>query len=57
MQEIKKLIQLMTEEMESVRVEDESQKDELDEYDNGFNAGWYSGMARALNLIAELEVK
>ena len=52
---IKQLIKSMTEEMERVRIEDAHQRDELDDTDNSFNDGWYSGMARALTLIIEME--
>lgn len=52
---IKQLIKSIAEEMERVRVEDAYQRDELDDIDNSFNDGWYSGMARALTLVIEME--
>lgn len=54
---IKEVIDSMIKEMERVRLEDASQRDELSDEDNSFNDGWYSGMARAVSILAEMEVE
>lgn len=54
---IREVINSMLDEMERVRLEDMSQRDELDDEDNSFNDGWYSGMARAVSILTEMEEK
>lgn len=54
---IREIIDSMLEEMERVRLEDASQRDELSDEDNSFNDGWYSGMARAVSILIEVEGK
>lgn len=52
--ELKKIITQLQDEWTKVLYEDTLDAEELSEEDNAFNAGWASGMARAISVLSEL---